>query len=63
MKLSSLGVRVREGQGLRPPQPTALLAFNCVILWIAFLPRLASLPVCMSLAPVVLQREASQMGG
>lgn len=47
---------VKEGQGLHPPQPTALLAFNCAILQITFLPKLASLPVCTSLVPVVLQR-------
>lgn len=49
MKLLSLGVMVRGGQGLCPPQPVALLAFNCAILQMTFLPKLASLPVCMSL--------------
>lgn len=61
-EVSSLGVMVKEGQGLCPPQPTALLAFNCAILQITFLPKLASLLVCMSLVPVVLQREVSRMG-
>lgn len=55
-EVSSLGVMVKEGPGLHPPQPTALLAFNCAILQITFLPKLASLPVCTSLVPVVLQR-------
>lgn len=50
MKLLSLGVMVRGGRGLHPPQPAALLAFNCAILQMTFLPQLASLPVCMSLA-------------
>lgn len=62
MKLLPLGVVVEEGQGLRPPQPTALLAFNRAVLQSTFLLKLASLPVCASLAPVVLRREVSRRG-
>lgn len=53
---------VGEGQGPCPPQPTPLLAFSCAVLQITFLPKPASLPVCMPLAPVVLPREVSWVG-